>query len=240
MDKVRYAAQEASKRQSQLLILPELWSSGFPLEETLTAAETRDGRVLTEISTFAKQYGLFILGTTLIKENDTLTNTATVYNNKGHCIARYDKMHLFTLMNEHHFLKAGRSRASVRIGERQCSLAICYDLRFPELFRRYALEKSEMVLLPAAWPAERIAHWRVLLQARAIENGIFMLGCNQVGITEKTVFGGYSGVVDPFGRVLVEGADDEVLLTTEVDFSAVEQAQERLPVLQDRRPDLYE
>lgn len=240
LDKVREIVKEASRRESTLLILPELWSTGFPLEKTLPYAERSDGPVLSEISRLARSYKICILGSTLIKKGDDVTNCATLYNAEGLCIAEYEKLHLFTLMNEDRYLKAGEHRTTLSVSGWVSSLAICYDLRFPELFRRYALEQSRMVLIPAAWPAARVAHWRVLLQARAIENGFFVVGCNQTGITGKTRFGGFSGVIDPLGQVCLEGTEVEELLTTEIDSTLVQQARKRLPVLKDRRPELYE
>jgi len=119
------------------------------------------------------------------------------------------------------------------------ALAICYDLRFPELFRTYALAGARLVLLPAQWPAPRNDHWRTLLRARAIENQCVVAGCNRVGADHNNFFGGASAVIGPWGELLVEGSDRAALLVAEVNFDAVEEARRRIPILSDRRPECY-
>jgi omega-amidase len=122
----------------------------------------------------------------------------------------------------------------------QTGLAICYDLRFPELFRRYAVGGACGLALSAEWPSRRAAHWQTLLRARAIENQCFVFGANCVGPVFNEQFGGCSAAVSPWGEVLVEGSSSsEELLITEIDTEALEQARSFLPVFQDRRPDLY-
>ena len=118
-------------------------------------------------------------------------------------------------------------------------MAICYDLRFPELFRHYALQGARLILLPAEWPNPRREHWRTLLRARAIENQCFVAACNRVGESDGTSFFGASAVIDPWGATLIEGDDTPAILTTTLDLSLVENVRERIPVFADRRPELY-
>jgi predicted amidohydrolase len=113
-------------------------------------------------------------------------------------------------------------------------------LRFPELFRQYALSGAVGYFLTAEWPIRRINHWQILLRARAIENQAFMLAANCVGQSGKDQFGGSSAVISPWGEVLVEGdQSNEALLTTGIDTDQIEQARQFMPVFQDRRPELY-
>jgi omega-amidase len=118
-------------------------------------------------------------------------------------------------------------------------MTICYDLRFPELFRRYALAGARLILVPAEWPHPRRAHWQTLLRARAIENQCFVAACNRVGITGNSTFFGASAVIDPWGEALVEGGETELILTATIDLSLVDTVRKRIPVFEDRRPELY-
>ena len=118
-------------------------------------------------------------------------------------------------------------------------LAICYDLRFPELFRRYALEGARLMILPAAWPHPRRMHWRTLLRSRAIENQCFVAACNRVGTADDVSFFGSSAVIDPWGETLIEGGETEALLTVRIDLDTVEATRAKIPIFADRRPELY-
>ena len=118
-------------------------------------------------------------------------------------------------------------------------LAICYDLRFPELFRRYSAAGAVGVLLPAQWPTARVDHWRTLAQARAIENQMCVLACNRSGCDGDVQFGGHSMACDPWGQILVEAGSDDALLTVAIDMEAVNDARRRIPALRDRRLDLF-
>jgi predicted amidohydrolase len=119
-------------------------------------------------------------------------------------------------------------------------LGICYDLRFTEMWRKYALGGARLFLLPAEWPARRAAHWQTLLRARAIENQVFVAACNRVGESKGETFAGKSAAIDPWGDAVVEaGAENEVLLTCEIDLAKVDDIRQRIPVFKDRRPELY-
>jgi omega-amidase len=140
-------------------------------------------------------------------------------------------------MQEDKWLNAGNSLEIIPTPWGPVGLAICYDLRFPEMFRKYALQGVKMVLIPAEWPSRRIEHWRVLLRARAIENQMFVVATNCVGGSDP--IGGHSAVIDPWGQVIIEGEQEQVLLTTEIDLDVVNQVRERIPVLKEVRPDIY-
>ncbi|MGC8839221.1 MAG: nitrilase-related carbon-nitrogen hydrolase, partial [Anaerolineae bacterium] len=157
----------------------------------------------------------------------------------GEILGAYRKIHLIPLFREDQYLYPGDAPVLVEFPWGKAGLAICYDLRFPELFRAYALGGAVVTFLVAEWPRERIAHWRVLVQARAIENLAFVVACNCTGSDESGTFGGHSLVVGPWGEVLVEGGEEEGLFFAEVDLAQVEAARERLPALRDRRPAAY-
>jgi predicted amidohydrolase len=148
-------------------------------------------------------------------------------------------VHLYRLMKEDLCLTAGAQTTIVELPWAPAGLAICYDLRFPELFRKYALAGARMVILPAEWPRPRLAHWRTLLRARAIENQMYVIACNRVGGTSGDQFPGHSAIVDPWGRAIVEGGEDEEVLTAEINLDEVTSFRKLIPVFEDRRPDLY-
>jgi len=118
-------------------------------------------------------------------------------------------------------------------------IAICYDLRFPELIRTYGVAGASLILIPAEWPYPRIEHWRTLIQARAIENQLFVAACNRVGVSGNTRFLGHSMIVNPMGDFIVEGGEDETLLTASIDLDQVEQVRSLFNVNNDRRPEVY-
>jgi predicted amidohydrolase len=119
------------------------------------------------------------------------------------------------------------------------ALAICYDLRFPELWRRYLESGARLILIPAEWPARRVEHWQLLLRARAIENQLFVVGCNRAGSDADGEYGGYSAAVDPWGKVLVEGGSEPGLFFCNLDLDEVARSRTLFPWLQDRRPEVY-
>jgi len=132
-----------------------------------------------------------------------------------------------------------RKELYFNIGDIPAALAICYDLRFCELTRRYATEGAELQFFAAEWPVSRIGHWCTLLQARAIENMMFVAACNRVGTTNGTLFGGHSMVVDPWGEVLYQGGMTEDFAFIEIDTSKVKKARDFLRVFEMRRPESY-
>ena len=120
----------------------------------------------------------------------------------------YRKMHLFGLFDEDQYLAPGQSPLVLDLPWGTTGLAICYDLRFPEIFRRYAIkENAKMVIISAEWPLARLAHWRALLIARAIENQCFIVACNAAGEAGDTVMAGHSMIIDPWGQIVVEAGE---------------------------------
>lgn len=236
----RQIVSQAASDGADLVVLPELWSSGFDLAHAIDYATSIDGGLFREMGTWAREYGLHIVGSLLEAEGSRIYNTSTLFG-PGGLVGRYRKIHLFRLMDEHRYLSPGDQPTlcnAVPWGE--TGLAICYDLRFPELFRGYALAGARLVVIPAQWPAPRIDHWQTLLRARAIENQCVVVGCNRIGADPNNVFGGMSAVIGPWGEVLTEGGERSALLTAEVDLTVVDQARQRIPVLLDRCPECYE
>lgn len=237
---VRQMTAEAARRGSDLVMFPELWSTGYDLDHAADYATTTDTGIFSEVVALAQEHKIAIVGSCLsVLGRGKFGNTAVYTTAAGQNIATYSKTHLFRLMNEEQYLTAGDKLSLVETNWGKMGLAICYDLRFPELFRAYALAGVTAVLLPAEWPYPRLAHWRTLLRARAIENQMYVIACNRVGQTEDTRFFGRSAIIDPWGEIVVEGGEQAMLLTATIDLDLVTAVRERIPVFADRRPDIY-
>ena len=230
----------ASERGSNLVMLPELWSTGYDLENALDYADALGEGMFAQMSTLSQSHGVDIYGSILERKNGKAMNCAAWHKADGKVAGVYRKVHLFRLFDEHLWLGEGESSCAPAMAWGAAGLAICYDLRFPELFRRYAVrDKAKLMLICAEWPQARVNHWRALLQARAIENQCFVAAANSCGETGGTVFGGNSMIIDPWGGIIAEAGADEALVTGEIDLSEVDRVRQTIPVFEDRRPEVY-
>jgi predicted amidohydrolase len=157
---------------------------------------------------------------------------------QGHLLASYAKAHLFRLMNEEKFITAGSEANHFTLAV-PASVAICYDLRFPEWFRRMASDGTQLFFLPAEWPMPRLPQFAALLTARAIENQAFVVAVNRVGQDPGNDFGGQSQVIDPFGKRLLQLDDQPQVGIVTIDLAQIAAARQQIPVFTDRRPELY-
>ena len=224
-----------------VIVLPELWDIGFfprPLE-----AHADEGGAWTQstLSALAKQYGVHIVGGSVaVKEGDHIANRCYIFGRDGALVARYDKTHLFSPAKEERFFRKGDCRTAFTLDGVSCAVAVCYDLRFPELFRRYALDDAALIFLPAAWPTARIEHWRVLSEARAVENQVFFIAANGSGAFANGMpLGGRSAILDPWGKRLAEAGEGEEILSADLDFSVRDEIKRTIDVFHDRREELY-
>ncbi len=231
---------EAARRGSALILFPELWSSGYDLPGWRRYPPLNE-QLLERLRRLACDHHIFIGGSLLAASGSLGRNRfSLIPPEAGVPIVQYDKLHLFRLMDEQLWLQPGDRLQTAQVGPVQAGMAICYDLRFPEMFRRYALDGAPMVLIPAEWPTRRRDHWRTLLRARAIENQQFVVAVNAVGQTGDEVFGGCSAAISPWGEILVEGSgEQDELLTVDIDTDEVQRVRARIPILNDRRPDIY-
>ncbi len=230
---------DAAENNCDLILLPELWASGYDLENWKQYATPIDRGVFKILTEYAEKYKIAI-GSSLLELNDGQAyNTFILHGNDGNIWGKYQKIHRFRLLKEEKWLGAGDSIVLAKTPWGLVGLSICYDLRFPEMFRPYAIAGARLTLNVAEWPERRVTHWTKLLQARAIENQMFLVGVNKVGESQGVKLGGYSTVVDPWGIPLVEGDNSEALLTVEIDLSEADKARKHIPVFQDRRPEIY-
>ncbi len=232
---------EAAARGSDLLLLPELWASGYDLPNwrRYAAALDDENGAFRRVAALARQHRIAVGGSLLEAWQGRAYNTFALYGPEGETWGVYRKVHRFRLLEEEKWLAAGDALTLAKTPWGPVGMAVCYDLRFPEMFRQYAVGGAVLILLVAEWPRVRVAHWSKLLMARAIENQCFVAGVNKVGESQGAELGGHSAVIDPWGEPLVERGEEEALLTAEVDLREVKKARRFIPVFRDRRPELY-
>ncbi|PWK15982.1 carbon-nitrogen family hydrolase [Tumebacillus permanentifrigoris] len=231
---------EAAANGADLVVLPEMWNTGYSLDNIQEIADHDGQETIALMSELAQAYNLNIhAGSVASLVDGKVYNSTYVFNRAGEIVGRYSKIHLFRLMDEEKYLEAGNEIGLFELEGVQVGTMICYDLRFPELTRTMSLNGAQIVFLPAEWPHPRLNHWRHLQLARAIENQMFVVSTNRVGTAGETAFFGHSMVVDPWGEVLVEGEETEQILYATVDLSVVPEIRSRIPIFEDRRPDLY-
>lgn len=224
-----------------VLVLPEMWNTGYDLERIDQLADADGERTRAFFSAFCRKHRVNVLaGSVAVKRPEGgVTNTLLCFGKDGQVIAEYSKIHLFRLMNEHLHLQAGDTVCRFDLEDVSAGAMICYDIRFPELARKLALGGAQVLFVPAEWPHPRLHHWRTLLQARAIENQMYVVACNTVGDSGGSSFFGHSMVIDPWGEVIAEAGEGETILEADIDLSLVEDVRGRIPVFADRRPPLY-
>jgi predicted amidohydrolase len=241
LSKARDMTAHAAERGTDVVIFPELWSTGYDLENAAVHSVPIGEGIFARMSSLAREYNIHVSGSCLsLLGPEQFGNTAVLFDNNGQMMGKYTEVHLFRLMEEHRHLTPGDHLTLADTKWGKIGLAICYDLRFPELFRSYALSGAAAVLLMAEWPHPRLIHWQVLLRARAIENQMYMIACNRVGVSKDDHFFGHSCIVDPRGQVLVEAGEDEELVTAEINMEEVGRARAEIPVFADRRPAIYD
>lgn len=232
--------REAAEKGAEIIVLPEMWNTGYALEKLEELADVEGERTKAFLIHLAKELGVHIVGGSVsVKRDGKFYNTMYTVNKEGELVGEYSKAHLFRLMDEHLYLEAGSEMNRFTLGDLEAGGVICYDIRFPEWLRSHALSGAKVLFVPAQWPTPRIDHWKTLLQARAIENQCFIIAVNRISRKPEN-FNGQSMVIQPWGEVLWTGAADEELAIVDVDFSIVDEVRGRIPVYDDRRPELYE
>ena len=217
---------------ADIVVLPELWSTGLALEHAAELAEPIPGETISFLKECAAAHTQYILGSILENDKNTFYNTLHVVG-PGGLVGTYRKIHLFSLMEENHFLKPGTTYQLFQT--EFCTVAgiICYDIRFPELSRVLAVKGAEVLIVPAEFPCPRKSHWDTLLKARAIENQFFVIGCNRVGASEQYQFFGGSTIIDPWGDVLVKAKDAESVFSCSIDLERISACRKHLPAFND-------
>ena len=248
----RVAALVAEQAGHDLVVLPELWgATGFDYTRWAAEAQPLDGPWAAAMADAARAAGATLHAGSFVErlpepgpDGNDLANTSVLYSADGHVLATYRKIHRFGFgAGEPRLMEAGEEVVVTGIpageaagGAVPVGLSTCYDLRFPELYRHQVAAGAEMFLVPAAWPAARVAHWTLLGRARAVENQCVVVQCNTGGVHAGYAMGGRSQVVSAAGEVLAEAAGaDETVFSVEVDTEATRAYRREFPVLDDRR-----
>ncbi|WP_328658404.1 carbon-nitrogen family hydrolase [Streptomyces sp. NBC_00334] len=236
--RLRAAALVREQAGADLVVLPELWTTGaFAFEDFDPAAEPLRGPTYEVMAKAASDAGVWLHAGSVPERgpDGRLYNTSLLLSPSGDLVASYRKIHRFGFdKGEAVLMGAGHEPVTVRLPETVLGVATCYDLRFPELFRSLVDDGAETLVVPAGWPERRRAHWTLLAQARAVENQAFVLACGTAGTHAGVPQAGHSIVVDPWGEVLAEAGADEEVLTVEFDPAKAARTREQFPALKDR------
>ncbi|MGB9664363.1 MAG: carbon-nitrogen family hydrolase [Ignavibacteria bacterium] len=225
-----------SKQKSEfdILVFPEMTLTGFSMNKLLAEIfEVNESPTLDFFSKLAKELSTNIAAGFIEKEEDKVFNTLFFINRSGEIISRYRKIHLFSFARENRYYNAGTEPVIVENEDLKIGLSICYDLRFPELFRFYGKSKVDLILNIANWPQTRIDHFVHLLKSRAIENQCFMIGVNRVGYGGREYYDGRSSIFDPLGNEITLIKDEEKLIEAEIDLTQIQKVREQFPFLND-------
>ncbi|SHK84608.1 Predicted amidohydrolase [Selenomonas ruminantium] len=236
----RLAAQ-AMKSRPDVLLLPELWRLGFYPQPVLDYADADGLETRKALATISQKYQVNIVGGTVANAiGSKVFNTSYIFDRTGHMVAAYHKTHLFSPSGEHNDFEAGNSLVTFTLDGIKCGIIVCYDVRFPEVTRKLALAGIQVLFIPAAWPLKRLIHWQTLIRARAIENQIFVIACNEAGMdSQEEQLAGHSAIIDPWGEILAEASEDETILQGNLRLLIQNQIKESMDVFGDRRPELY-
>lgn len=221
---------------AELYVLPELWTTGYAHDTWMEAALESTPIAIENLGRIARLTASTIAGSTVaVNEYGELVNRVSLIGPEGSIVATYDKVHLFAPMGEPRLMRAGTRRARCRIDPFTAALSICYDLRFPEMYRLDALDGADMFLIVAAWPQARVEVMRTLAAARAIENQAFVVLCNRAGVgAGGTEFGGASCILGPDGTTVACCAADETVLSGVLMTGALMSARGDSPILRQR------
>lgn len=226
--------REAALQGAQLLVLSEMFSTGFVIDRD-DIGEPTGGPSAQFLTRLANELNVWICGSCPETEPDDARpfNSLVVAHPDG-SVHRYRKIHPFTYGGEDKHFRPGSDFLTVTIDKLRVSFFVCYDLRFADEFWSLASD-TDLYVIPANWPESRREHWMALLRARAIENQAYVIGCNRVGTGGGLQYVGDSMIIDPLGAVLAQGSNNEEILFADIDATRVSETRQRFPFLRDRR-----
>lgn len=214
------------------VLLPEMWPALFFKGDRIRQ-RVENALCFHWLKDFARTHRCFLSGSMLEMPGRRIFNSAFVIGPTGKLLGSYRKIHLFPLTGEHRNFTPGNKIQVVKLPQGKLGLAICYDLRFPEMFRELSRRGARILFIPSAWPRERLDHFRALLKARAIENQCFVVAVNKCGPErDGLVFAGHSMVLDPWGRILGEMGARKGILRMTIDLGRVQEIRKRFPFLE--------
>lgn len=241
--------RKAAQGGAQIVSLPEMWNCPYSNDYFRKFAEPEDGASVKLMSELAGELGIYLIGGTISElEDDKVYNTAYCFGKNGEMIGKHRKVHLFDIdikgkirFMESDTLTAGDSLTVIDTEFCKVGVAICYDVRFPEWFRKMALEGAKLVFLPAAFNTTTgPAHWDLLMRSRALDNQVYF-AANAPARDEHGIFRAYgnSCIADPWGEFVAHADEKECIIYGDIDIEKEESIREQLPLLKHRRPELY-
>ena len=228
-----------SSESIEFIMLPELFAIGFRHEDYASCGPGVPGPTSDFLQTLAEEHSTYVLASAIEKEDSQYYNTLIFVNSSGKILGHYRKIHPF--QEEKDVFKAGEKIALFSVHGMKVGVQICYDVRFPEVTRKLALEGAELVLMPAAFPDPRSEHWNTLVRARAVENQFYFAAVNRIGYAfDGKTFFGHSQIVDPWGVVLNRPNSEERVITNTGDTSSIEAVRSQITCFADRSPTGYD
>jgi predicted amidohydrolase len=244
VEKAEQFVREAVRRGASLVVLPEVFLWRGPREQEYEAAEAIPGTTSERLARLSGELGIYLLGGSLLERAEgtrKVYNTSCLFDPRGQLIARYRKAHLFDVdipghvsIRESDTRQSGTEVVTVSTPLARMGMSVCYDLRFPELYRRLSRSGAELILVPSAFTFPTgAAHWEILLRARAIENQVYIVAADQIGRSPSGVNDyGNSMIVDPWGKPLARASDREAVIVAEIDLDYLERVRRELPCLE--------
>lgn len=244
------AIADAASRGADLVCLPEIFNLGyFAFSDYERGAESLAGPTLSRVADTAREHGVGVLAGSIVEDleassadgfetpaKDGLANTSVFFDRTGERRAVYRKHHLFGYESaEVELLVPGESLELASFAGFEIGMTTCYDLRFPELYRKLAEMGATLIVVPSAWPYPRVEHWQLLPRTRAIENQLFVAACNGSGVFDDIALCGRSAVYDPWGEVLGDVGDEPTTVVVNIDPERVSAVRDEFPAWHDRR-----
>lgn len=221
-------------KDEEIIIFPEMTLTGFTMNAE-SFAEEWDGIGIKYFIDLAAKRKKHIFAGIIERDEDKIYNSLYHFDKNGLITARYRKIHPFTFSKEDEHFTAGTEPVITKIDKTKIGLSICYDLRFPELFRLYGKERADIIINIASWPAQRIEHYKTLLKAHAVMNQCYVIGVNRTGSDSSHQYPGCSSVFDPMGEKIEPAKDEEELISVEFDLNKVKETREKFPFLEDMK-----
>jgi len=234
--KVHALVSAAKLPAGSLLVLPEMFATGFSMN-VAKVAEERGGTSASFLSALARAFSIWVVGGIVGRGVDCKgLNECLVFSPDGKEVTRYAKINTFTLAGETEHYASGSKLTQFDWQGFKTAPFICYDLRFPEIFRHAVMDGAQLFTVIANWPRPRDAHWIALLKARAIENQAYVAGVNRCGNDPKYEHVGRSQIIDPHGEVLADAGSSEGIISADADLNALNEYRRSFPALKDIRP----
>jgi omega-amidase len=243
LSKIADFAKLAKESGAELVVFPEMADTGYAMPTIREKAMPWTEGAVPTLRRIAQELSLAVVCGVSERDGNAIYNSQVVVNRAGEILAKYRKTHLFAPepVAEHLCFKPGECLTHFRLDPFPIGLSICYDLRFPEVYRGLATAyQTSVFIISSAWPFPRVEHFRTLCLARAIENQSYLVVANRVGTDNGVTFCGSSGIIDPSGRLLAGASSDrEEIIAAELSEDVLERVRTAMPIFADRRPELY-